>query len=384
VERYLKTQVPAELKHYRRGRESRRDEDPYRPYEGVPDTLRNRLLMFIAKWSPESLAFEAGKAKKEPDPKYLLDDRCLVKWEISDPENPQGREVLRIARELVKVAYGGEVPTVLDPFAGGGSIPLEAGRLGCQAIANDYNPVAYLILRATCEFPQKYGKPGKRKALIEEFGKKAEREVQVLNVLVHDFERWANWVLERTRQKIEHLYPAGKDGRPVLAYLWARTVPCSNPSCQGEIPLMRSLVMGSRGSKTALTMNVDKARKEVSFGVAKGKAIKQTPGTKRERGPAICPYCEQPTSEEEIRTAGRAGRMGEQMVCVVVEGKGGKDYRAPEDADLAGFAGAAKFDVERPGEGIPENQWNVKTWLYGMNTRAPSSTSASSWPYRRS
>jgi len=368
VERHLKTHVPAELKHYRRGRESRRDEDPYRPYEGMPDTLRNRLLMFIAKWSPESLAFEAGKRKNAAAPKELLDDRSLVKWETSDPENTQGHEVLRIARELVKIAHGGEVPTVLDPFAGGGAIPLEAGRLGCEAAANDYNPVAHLILRATCEFPQKYGKAGKRKAIVEEFGKQVEREVQVPNVLVHDFERWANWVLERTREKIEHLYPAGKDGRPILAYLWARTAPCSNPSCQGQIPLMRSLVMCSKGSKTALTMNVDKARKEVSFGVAKGKAIKQTAGTKRERGPAICPFCEQPTSEEEIRTAGRAGRMGQQMVCVVVEGTGGKDYRAPSDADLAGFARASKTEVERPSEGIPENQWNVKTWLYGMNT----------------
>ncbi|GAB4243748.1 MAG: DUF1156 domain-containing protein [Thermoleophilia bacterium] len=368
VERHLKTQVPVELKHYRRGRQSHRDEDPYRPYEGMPDTLRNRLLMFIAKWSPESLAFDAGKRKNAAAPKELLDDRCLVKWETSNPENTQGHEILRIARELVKVAHGGEVPTVLDPFAGGGAIPLEAGRLGCQAIANDYNPVAHLILRATCELPQKYGKPGKRKADIEEFGKKVEREVQVRNALVHDFERWANWVLERAREKIEGLYPAGKDGRPVLAYLWARTAPCSNPSCQGQIPLLRSLVMCSKGSKTALTMNVDKARKEVSFGVAKGRAIKQIAGTKRERGPAICPFCEQPTSEEEIRTAGRAGRMSEQMVCVVVEGRGGKDYRAPEDADLAGFARASRIEVERPGEGIPENQWNVKTWLYGMNT----------------
>lgn len=94
VERCLKTNVPQDLQYYRRGRETCRDEDPYRPYDGMPDTLRNRLLMFIAKWSPESLAFEAGKSKKEPDPKYLLDDRSLVKWETSDPENRQGQEVL--------------------------------------------------------------------------------------------------------------------------------------------------------------------------------------------------------------------------------------------------------------------------------------------------
>ncbi len=368
VERHLKTHVPAELKHYRRGRESRRDEDPYRPYEGMPDTLRNRLLMFMAKWSPESLAFEAGKAKKAPDPKYLLDDRSLVKWETSDPDNPQGREVLRIARELVKVAYGGQVPTVLDPFAGGGAIPLEAGRLGCKAVANDYNPVAYLILRATCEFPQKYGKPGKRKALVEEFGKEVEREVQVPNVLVHDFERWANWVLERTREKIEHLYPAGNDGHPVLAYLWARTAPCSNPSCQGQIPLLRSLVLCSKGTKAALTMNVDKARKEVSFGVAKGKAIKQTAGTKRQRGPAICPYCDQPTSTEGLRQAGCEGRMGHRMVAVVTMNKGGKDYRPVEEVDLRALEELEQLEVEKPAEPIaPEISADV-IWvhLYGI------------------
>lgn len=167
VEKYLKKEIPSALKFYFRGRNKIADKDPYRPYEGMPDTLRNRLLCFVAKWSPEAIAFEKGESSKEPAPKELLDDRSLVKWETSDPDNVQGCEILRIARELVKVAYNGNIPTVLDPFSGGGSIPLEAGRLGCQAIANDYNPVAYLILRATCEFPQKYGKPGKRKVSIK-------------------------------------------------------------------------------------------------------------------------------------------------------------------------------------------------------------------------
>ena len=380
VERHLKTHVPEPLKHYRRGREHHRDEDPYRPYEGIEDTPRNRLLTFIAKWSPESLAFDAGKRPKAAPPKERLDDRSLVKWETSDPDNVQGLAVLRIARDLVQVAHNGVTPTVLDPFAGGGAIPLEAGRLGCRAIANDYNPVAHLILRATCEFPQKYGKPGTRTVTRQEFRKKFEQDEKVPNVLVHDFERWANWVLERVRQKIAHLYPAGTDGRPVLAYLWARTTPCSNPSCRGQIPLLRSLVVCSRGTKVALTLDVDRKKKIVSFGIAKGEAIERTSGTKRARGPAICPFCNQPTSEKEIRTAGRAGRMGEQLVCVV-SGKGrGKDYRAVEDIDFAGLQAAAAFEVERPGELIlPEinasdagdgvsNSTGIRVHLYGMDT----------------
>ena len=130
-ERHLRSNVPENLKNYRRGKKFFRDEDPYHPYDGVEDTPRNRLLMFIAKWSPESLAFEAGKRQKTAPPKELLDDRCLVKWETSDPENVQGSVVLRIARDLVRIAHNGATPTVLDPFAGGGAIPLEAGRLGC-------------------------------------------------------------------------------------------------------------------------------------------------------------------------------------------------------------------------------------------------------------
>ncbi len=141
----------------------------------------------------------------------MLDDRCLIKWETSNPENEQGKEVLRIARELISIANGGEAPVLLDPFAGGGAIPLEASRLGCQPIANDYNPVAYLILRATCEFPQRYGKR-----------------------LVDDVERWAKWILERAGERIGHLYPPGEDSNPVVGYLWARTAPCSNPTCRAD------------------------------------------------------------------------------------------------------------------------------------------------------
>ena len=381
VERHLKTHVPAELKYYRRGRELLRDDDPYSPYDGVPDTLRNRLLMFIAKWSPEALDFERGKRPKPPKPKELLDDRSLVKWETSDPENPQGQKVLHIARELVKTAYNGDIPVVLDPFAGGGAIPLEAGRLGCRPIANDYNPVAYLILRATCEFPQKYGKPGKRRVITKEFGKRVERETQVSNVLAHDVEHWASWILERAREKIGHLYPPGKDGRPVVGYLWARTAPCSNPSCRGEIPLLRSpFVCNKKGKKIALTMDVDKEQKTVWFGIARGKEITQTDGTMQNRGNVRCPYCGQVTPVADLRAAGLAGKMGERMVAVIVEGKNGKDYRPVEETDLAAFRKALAMDVERPPELIlPEinaqdaaedisNSTGIRVHLYGMKT----------------
>lgn len=353
VEQYLKSHVPAELTHYFRGRQVIRDPDPYKPCDGIADTLRNRLLAFIAKWSPEQVAFELGKSGTSPKPANLLDDRSLIKWETTDPTNPQGRAILRTARNLVLAAYDGKSPVVLDPFSGGGAIPLEAARLGCQAIANDYNPVAYLILRATCELPQRYGRPGKRRTVVEQMGQKVEQEVDVPNVLAHDIERWAGEMLERARQKIGRFYPQGKDGRPLVGYLWARTAPCVNPACKEEMPLLSTLLICNKdGKRIALAMDVDRDRKTVTFGIVRDKAIPRTEGTMQSRGNVRCIYCEQVTPVDKIREAGRAGKLGARMVAVILETPNGKDYRPVEETDLAAFREAAALEVERPGEFI--------------------------------
>lgn len=352
VERLLKTNVPAELRYYQNGRQAVMDPDPYLPYGEMEDTLRNRLLMFIARFSRAYLDFEAAATTAEPPIRQVLDDRSLVKWETGDPENAQGKAVLRVARELVAAASGGTPPVVLDPFAGGGAIPLEARRLGAKAIANDYNPVAHLVLRATCDYAQTYGVPGTRVVPVQEWGTTVEEEVQVKNVLAYDLRTWAEWVLHRVTERVGHLYRPGTDGRPVLAYLWARTVPCSNPSCRGEIPLLRSLDLCTRGRHIALTMDVDRAKKKIRFGIAQGTAIKTTEGTKRQRGPAICPFCDQPTSEADLRRAAVEGKMGERMTAVVLETDGRKEYRPVDEEDRRAFTEACKRDADAPGEYI--------------------------------
>jgi len=380
VERLLKDEVSSMLKAYRRGREWVNDHDPYRPYDRIPDTLRNRLLTFIARWSLAYLRWEKDPTGKPPATKEMLDDRCLIKWETSDPENEQGREVLRIARELIRIAnthqtlpssspplgkgaggiwreVGSEMPVLLDPFAGGGAIPLEASRLGCQPIANDYNPVAYLILRATCEFPQRYGKR-----------------------LVDDVEHWAKWILERAHERIGHLYPPGEDGNPVVGYLWARTAPCSNPTCRAEMPLLHSLFVCKKSNKrVALTMNIQD--KEITFGIAKNKDINRTEGTMLTRGNCRCPICGQVTPVADLRRAGLEGTFGERMVAVITNTPHGKGYRPVGPMDLEAFEEAKRLSatVERPSEPIlPEitgnndedisNSTGIRVHLYGMKT----------------
>ena len=373
VNRLLHEEIPSTLKTYGTGRRVQQDPDPYRPYEGIPDTPRNRLLTFIAKWSPEWLAFEKGELKVQPKPNAMLDDRSLAKWETSNPENDQGQEILRIARALVLSGNGGSVPALLDPFSGGGAIPLEAARLGCQAIANDYNPIAYVVLRATCEFPQKYGKPGMRSVEGQ-----LQKEIKVENVLAHDVDYWAKWILGQAQARIGHLYPAGKDGKPVIGYIWARTAPCSN--CREEIPLLRSLLICNSGDKkVALTMKA--ANKQLSFGIVKGEDVESEEGTMLTRGNCRCPACKQITPVADLRRAGREGKIGERLVAVIVSTPQGKDYRPVEQIDLEGFQGAERLakTLQPPTEPIlPEitgsqgtdisNSTGIRVHLYGMRT----------------
>ena len=387
VERLLKSRVPSSLKTYARGRKHERDEDPYRPHEGIEDTLRNRLLAFTAKWSPEAIAFEKGKSAKEPKPENLLDDRSLSKWETGDPDNEQGREVLRVARELVRIAFGGKVPSVFDPFSGGGAIPLEAGRLGAQAIANDYSPVAYLVLRGTCEFAQRFGKPGRRRVEREVFGsaEKERVEVQVPNVLAHDVEHWCKWMLERARARLERLYLPPENKYPLVGYVWVRTAPCANPSCRAIFPLLKSLVICDRDNKrVALSMEVDKRRKEVRFGIVQGGQIQQTEGTVLRRGNARCPICGEITPNAKVAEAGLAGQMGERMVAAIelrhvkkerlIRGElvtvtvEEKAYRPINQADQDTFAAAARSNAEAPSERIFGDNRYMSPPLYGMTT----------------
>lgn len=347
----------------------------YKPYK-QEDTLRNRLLTFIAKWSQKKIDFDEGNSRDIPETKELLDDKSLVKWESSID-----KDILKIARELIYSAYG-YVPTVLDPFAGGGAIPLEAVRLGCNVVANDYNPVAHLIERCTFEFPYKYGRPGivevsiaeaKRMEIYEKIfpeGKPssiAEPRLQyadlkesdewfelnygkarlisyddevitleVSNKLLFDVERHAINILESVREKSEHLYPAGKDGNPVVGYLWARTVPCSNPSCGKEIPLLRSLlVCNKKNKRVAITMDVENG--EIRFGIAKNKNINRTDGTMLSRGNAKCPICGETTKVSYIREAAINGKLDEKLICVITLTPDGKKYREPELSDTLFF-----------------------------------------------
>ncbi|MCL6630194.1 MAG: DUF1156 domain-containing protein, partial [Armatimonadetes bacterium] len=198
------------------------------------------------------------------DPKrneYLLD---LVKdispWEaVSQAESPRLEE----ARHLIREAYGGRAPKVLDCFAGGGAIPLEALRIGCETYALDYNPVAVLLNKAVLEYPQKFGNGyyGPTGIPQETLGLDTSD-----NPLLDAVRYWGNWVLEEARQELEQFYPQDSDGSIPVGYIWARTIPCQNPSCNAEIPLMRQTWLAKKENKhLALRMIPNRREGRIDF-----------------------------------------------------------------------------------------------------------------------
>jgi adenine-specific DNA methylase len=308
-------------------------------------------------------------------------------------------------REEIRKAYGVRAPKVLDPFAGGGSIPLEAMRLGCEAIAMDINPVAWFILKCTLDYPHRMaGKtlPLPKAALesaefMEAFlrgtgrvKKKADLERQLQGVqlglfpppeadLAWHVRAWGRWVFQRAKVDLERFYPV-VDGKPTVAYLWARTVKCKN--CRGEVPLLKTRWLCRKpDKKVLLTLRTEPGRPEAEFGVRVLRPDEvvndaDTKGTMSRAG-ATCPHCGVITMMEDLRQEGRAGRLGQRLVAVVVEGERGKEYRPPTGEEIrraseAGGAVASAFDgvpFGTPDEPLPAKEaLGIRVPLYGLDT----------------
>jgi putative DNA methylase len=247
----------------------------------------------------------------------------LAPWEVVSRNDAGGQHLLGRARELIRQAYSGRAPKVLDPFAGGGSIPLEALRLGCETYALDYNPVAVLILKAVLEFPQRYGQK-----------------------LLEGVITWGIWVMEKARQELDCFYSADPDGSIPVGYIWARTVPCQNPACGAEIPLMRQTWLAKKDKrKIALKLIPDhKARRvEVEIVGQDGRPIDFDPdeGTVS-RAHVRCLLCGGTMDDKTTRRLFREGKSGQRMMAVVLHhpNRPGKTYRLPTEHDHEAFRAA--------------------------------------------
>ncbi|BCQ10585.1 hypothetical protein JMUB5695_04043 [Mycobacterium heckeshornense] len=289
----------------------------------------------------------------------------LVVWEkLGD------QELLREAHQEILNSTDGNPPPVLDPFAGGGTIPLEAQRLGLQAHACDLNPVAVLITKALIEIPPKFA------GRAPVFPGAAEETFSTwpgASGLAEDVRRYGRWMRDEADKRIGHLYPKatlpGGATATVIAWIWARTVTCPNPRCGITMPLVRSWWLSKKkGKETYVIPRVEdgKVRFSIGHGLA-GAPSQEDDGTVNRSG-ARCIGCGAAVSREHIKTEGKAGRMGAQLMATVAEGNRTRIYLEPtEEHDRAA-------DVPRPAnvpEGeLPYDPRNVWTPPYGLTTFA--------------
>lgn len=278
-----------------------------------------------------------------------------------------GRDLLDRARSRIMECNGGSRPRLLDPFAGGGAIPLEALRLGCEVEASDLNPVAVLILKGTVEYPQRYGRPladqvelkrkGERQDIagvdgdvpqyIFDAAKSNQKsffdgdlvEAYRDNPLATDVRYWGNWMLGLAREKLAKFYPPDPDGGVPIAYLWSRTVPC--PNCGAEMPLIRQYWL-DRSLSVALRPIVG-TRGTVDFEVVNKERIAGDPTEATTAGgDTVCLSCRQVAKAEYRRESGRAGKLGATLTAIAGRTGGkAKYYRADSDSDREAYEEAA-------------------------------------------
>ncbi|MHC5673083.1 DUF1156 domain-containing protein [Nostoc sp.] len=321
--------------------------------------------------------------------------RCLA-WEKGDEPPTKPEEV----REYLNK----HAPPIYDPFCGGGSIPLEAQRLGLEAHGSDINPVAVLITKALIEIPPKF-------ANLPPVNPESQKNSLKTNAwygaqgLAEDVRYYGQWMREQAFKRIGHLYPKvnlpsspspfshngrrgtgkGEENTPlshfgrgdggegkeatVIAWLWARTVKCPNPACGCQMPLVRSFELSSKKGKEAWiepTINHSQQPPVISFQVksGKGEPLDETVSRKG----AICICCTTPMPLDYVRAEGKAGRMGAQLMAIVAEGERGRAYLSPTNKDEE-IVTSVKPEW-KPEVNLPHNPRDFKTPNYGMRTFA--------------
>ncbi|MER7050730.1 DUF1156 domain-containing protein [Streptomyces sp. NPDC000351] len=304
--------------------------------------------------------------------------RRLVVW-----ENINDESLFREAREEILKSTEGNPPAILDPFAGGGTIPLEAQRLGLEAHASDLNPVPVLINKALIELPPKFAGqppvfPGAAEARMGPWPRATG--------MAEDVRRYGAWMRDQAQKRIGHLYPKaqvpllGPTGEPtektteatVIAWIWARTVTCPNPACGIRMPLVRSWWLGKKKGKesyivpTVVDDATEPGQRRVKFSI--GHDLRQAPtkvddGTVGRKG-AQCISCGTTVELKYIRNEGRAKRIGEQLMSVVAEGNRRRIYLGPDSGQVE----AANVDAP---SGVPDGSLgyyprDIKASTYGM------------------
>ena len=283
----------------------------------------------------------------------------LVVWENSNDE-----KLLQQAREEIRKSNDGNLPAVLDPFAGGGAIPLEAQRLGLEAHASDLNPLAVLINKALIEIPPKF--VGQQPVFPGSAG--SQSGWRRAEGLAEDVRRYGEWMRDEAQKRIGHHYPKvkaeGGTEHTVIAWIWARTVKSPNPANPIEVPLVRSWWLSKKKGKEAW-VHAEVVDGEVKYEVrhdANGPKGDDDGTVGRQGGFAVGDGT--PMDLKYIRAEAKAGRMGAHLIAVVGEAVRSRVYVSPNDEQIRAAEVSRPGDV--PAEELPPVAPSFRVQAYGF------------------
>jgi adenine-specific DNA methylase len=315
----------------------------------------------------------------------------VANWDVANHPRWIG-----VARELVKAAHGNEAPLVVDPFAGGGSIPLEALRLGCEVFASDLNPVACLILKTMLEDIPRHGPK-----------------------LAEELRRVGAEVKQAAEKELAEFYPTDPDGAKPIAYLWARTVRCESPNCGAEIPLVRSFWLCKKANrrralryKINRPVGVQQAAPTVELEIFEPKTEGGVANGTVTRAKATCLCCGTVLSPNRVRAQLREKRGGADVVfdekgnrlggarllavVTLKPGEQGRHYRLPTERDyhavwkaIETLASVATTKLPNglsllPDEPLPpQGTLGFRVQLYGVTQWVISLQPGRNWRLRR-
>jgi adenine-specific DNA methylase len=297
-------------------------------------------------------------------------------------DNSTVREYLETSRALTQAAHEalggapGTRPLVVDPFCGGGSIPLEALRVGADAFASDLNPIPVLLNKVVLEYIPKYGQR-----------------------IADEVRKWGEWIKREAEKELAEFYPKDADGATPIAYLWARTIQCEGPGCGAEVPLIRSLWIAKKANRSmAMQLLPNKKARRVDFKIV----VKQRRGWVDQddhnekiadpkfdgtvkRGSATCSCCGYTTPVARVREqlkARRGGSTDARLFCVVTthSDEQGRFYRLPTAHDSKAIQKAmmelARQTKQSSGTTslVPDEKLDIRgirhTWamIYGLDS----------------
>ena len=270
----------------------------------------------------------------------------LIRDSLPAKAPQQKPKVIEQMRQRIRQTFDGDAPRVLDPFAGGGSLPLEAARLGCDTYAHDLNPNAVLTLLGTVDYPMRFAETHFPLPPRPEDAFELVSDTPRTGNLVQAVDEWGQWVLEQVRPKLAAYYP-DYEGQTVVAYFWAKTIRCTNPTCGGEIPLVAHRWLSKRSGKLPVAYRLcPQPDRTMQIEILTGKAARDDhPNTGTMAKVSVqCPYCPHTIAPTEVKRQFTAGQDGRMLLAFAYKktNESGTFYQAARHEDRQVFQAAAE------------------------------------------